>query len=377
MKYAVQKILIIFLIGLLHIPCYAQTTIQMEKVGGVYKIPCTVNGLKLKMIFDSGASTVCLSENTALMMLENDYLSIEDIKGSGKSTVADGSIVDHTKINLKKIQIGDKVLTNVEAVVIHGQEAPLLFGQSAIRRLGKYTISGNTLILGSSNSSPQKKLTDQELDQLLEEANNAYFDDAYYIALEKYKILYDHDWINAIGIIRYADCYYYTGRTEDALALYQSIQNEIETNFPDSKIEVYFQIGRCLNVLKNYDEMFPYMEKVKYSADSWSFYEKSAIFYIMDAYYQKGDEYRAKSVIDNYISKYLSFKNLSPTDCWTRNSRDQFLAELYWFRSIATYDYAINEKYIIISAQWGWAEAIKECQERKIWFHIQPTNYTY
>ena len=123
--------------------------------------------------------------------------------------------------------------------------------------------------------------------------------------------------------------------------------------------------------------MFPCLEKVRYWADSWSKYEEYAVFYIMKAYFNKGDEYRAKLVIDNYISKYLSFKNYSPTDCWTRNSRDQFLAELYWFRSLATYDYAINEKYIIISARWGWAEAIKVCQERKIWFHIQPTNYTY
>lgn len=377
MKCKIRKTLLLACLCVICFVGKAQTLIQMEEYGGVYRIPCKVNGAKMKLIFDTGAEKVCLSLSMANYLYDNDYITEEDIVGSGTSTVADGSIVDHIKIIIKDIEIEGVHLRNVEAVVIDGQNAPLLLGQSALRRLGKYTISGNTLILGTNNSSSQKELTDDELDQLVEEANNAYFDDAYYIALEKYKILYDHDWINAIGIIRYADCYYYTDRTEDALALYQSIQNEIETNFPDSKIEVYFQIGRCLYVLKNYDEMFPYMEKVKYSADSWSFYEKSAIFYIMHAYYQKGDEYRAKSVIDNYISKYLSFKNFSPTDCWTRNSRDQFLAELYWFRSLATYDYAINEKYIIISARWGWAEAIKVCQERKIWFHIQPTNYTY
>jgi predicted aspartyl protease len=42
--------------------CFGQTTIQMTKVSGVYEMPCTVNGLKLKFIFDSGASDVCISD---------------------------------------------------------------------------------------------------------------------------------------------------------------------------------------------------------------------------------------------------------------------------------------------------------------------------
>ena len=41
----------------------AQTTIKMEKEGGVYTIPCTLNGIKLKFIFDTGASGVSLSSN--------------------------------------------------------------------------------------------------------------------------------------------------------------------------------------------------------------------------------------------------------------------------------------------------------------------------
>lgn len=42
---------------LLFIVCVqAQTTIKMEKEGGVYTIPCTVNGIKLKFIFDTGRS---------------------------------------------------------------------------------------------------------------------------------------------------------------------------------------------------------------------------------------------------------------------------------------------------------------------------------
>ena len=132
--------------------CHSQSVIQLEQDGGVYKIPCVVNGLKLKLIFDTGAANVCISQSIALMMLENDYLSAEDIKGTAQSKVADGRIVDHTIINLKKIQIGNKELSNVEAIVIDGQSVPLLLGQSALKKLGKYSISGDKLILGTETS---------------------------------------------------------------------------------------------------------------------------------------------------------------------------------------------------------------------------------
>lgn len=83
----------------------AQTVINLEKDGGVYKIPCVVNGLKLKLIFDTGASSVCISESVAQMMLENDYLSYDDIKGTSQSQVADGRIVNNTRIMLKKSRL--------------------------------------------------------------------------------------------------------------------------------------------------------------------------------------------------------------------------------------------------------------------------------
>jgi aspartyl protease family protein len=38
----------------------------MQKDGGVYKVPCTVNGLKLEFIFDTGASVVSISLTEAI-----------------------------------------------------------------------------------------------------------------------------------------------------------------------------------------------------------------------------------------------------------------------------------------------------------------------
>ena len=130
----------------------AQVTITMEQEGGVYKVPCKVNGAKMKFIFDTGAATVCLSESMAEYLLDNDYLSKEDFIGVGTSMVADGRTVNNLQVILKDIEIGGLHLKNVEASVVEGQRAPLLLGQTAIQQLGKYAIKGNLLYIYEGQS---------------------------------------------------------------------------------------------------------------------------------------------------------------------------------------------------------------------------------
>ncbi len=127
----------------------------MEKVGGVYKIPCKVNGLSLKFIFDTGASDVSLSLTEALFMLKNGYLSEKDFLGTEYYRIANGDIQAGTKVNLKSLEVGGQKIYNVEASISHTLEAPLLFGQSALQRFGKFSIdySTNTLSLGVSKDN--------------------------------------------------------------------------------------------------------------------------------------------------------------------------------------------------------------------------------
>mgnify|MGYP001172883333 CR=1 FL=1 len=126
-----------------------KTKIKMEKKGGVYTMPCTVNGLRLNFIFDTGASNVSISLTEVLFMLKNGYLSNDDILGSEYYQIANGEITEGTKINLKQLTIGDIELYNVKAGVVHNLNAPLLLGQSALNKLGKieFDYSNNTLII--------------------------------------------------------------------------------------------------------------------------------------------------------------------------------------------------------------------------------------
>lgn len=145
-----KKILTI-VFSCISISLYSQVTIQMEKVGGTFRIPCSINGAKMKMVFDTGASNVSLSLNMAKYLLENDYLSYDDILGSAKTSVADGRIVDNTIINIKDIEISGIHLKNIEALITETLDAPLLLGQSALQKLGSITINGNTLIINNFN----------------------------------------------------------------------------------------------------------------------------------------------------------------------------------------------------------------------------------
>ena len=80
-------------------------------------------------------------------MLKNGYLSKNDIIGSQQYQTASGDILEGTRIIIRKIEVGGLVLRNVEASVVHSDNAPLLLGQSVLSRLGKIQIDYNSSTL--------------------------------------------------------------------------------------------------------------------------------------------------------------------------------------------------------------------------------------
>lgn len=126
---------------------FSQTIIQMQKMGGVYTVPCKVNGLPLRFIFDTGASDVSISLTEATFMLKNGFLYKEDLGETVYYSIANGDIAEGTKLNLRMIEIGGLKLYNVSASIVHQVKAPLLLGQSAIANLGRIQIENETLTI--------------------------------------------------------------------------------------------------------------------------------------------------------------------------------------------------------------------------------------
>lgn len=160
MKQTLIILLILFSINL----SFSQDIVQMTKEGGVYTMPCEVNGLKLRFIFDTGASDVSISLAEAIFMLKNGFLSKSDIKGSTYYQIANGNIVKGTTINLRTIKIGNRYLYNVDASIVHSTSSPLLLGQSALRKIGKFSFdySNNTLVFGDDNNYEYKRNYDSQ-----------------------------------------------------------------------------------------------------------------------------------------------------------------------------------------------------------------------
>ena len=149
-KMITKRIYYICILLSIYTFCLGQKVISLTKQNGVYTIPCTINGVKRSLIFDTGASSVTISMQLAKLLYSSGKLSDSDIKGFGRSQTASGHIVDNMAIILRDVEISGLHLKNVDAVVLEGQNVPLLLGLSAIQKLGKVTLSGNRLIIDSS-----------------------------------------------------------------------------------------------------------------------------------------------------------------------------------------------------------------------------------
>jgi len=107
---------------------------------GVMSIPVKVNGLDLDMIFDTGAASTFITRIEAALMYKQGKLRDEDILDTQEFVMADGNITEGMVINLRRIEIGNTELNNVQAVVTENADASLLLGQTAMQRFRGHLI---------------------------------------------------------------------------------------------------------------------------------------------------------------------------------------------------------------------------------------------
>ncbi|HQZ26305.1 MAG TPA: retropepsin-like aspartic protease [Flavobacterium sp.] len=151
-KQIFQLILIVFFINI----AYSQKVIEMEKVNGTYQVPCKVNGIPMKFIFDTGATDVTISITEAKFLIKQGLITKEDFIENTNYQIANGDVIEGTKIYLKTIEIEGVFLKNIPASIIYQQNAPLLLGQSAIEKIGQYTINGNKLIIENTSAKDKR-----------------------------------------------------------------------------------------------------------------------------------------------------------------------------------------------------------------------------
>jgi predicted aspartyl protease len=113
---------------------------KLIKKNGLYKIPVQINGsITMDFIFDSDASDVFIPSDVFSVLVKQGKIAKEDLTGVEQYQIADGSITKNISIVLRKMQIGEVVVTNVKASV-GKSNTPLLLGQSFMQKFSQLTI---------------------------------------------------------------------------------------------------------------------------------------------------------------------------------------------------------------------------------------------
>ncbi len=121
----------------------SKSTLKMEVQNGVRYVWIEINGIKLRFIFDTGASSICISPAEATVLYRQGTLTEDDIIGTQSFQDATGRISEGARINLREVKIGNIILENIEATVIDNVNAPLLLGQTVFERFGKIEIDND------------------------------------------------------------------------------------------------------------------------------------------------------------------------------------------------------------------------------------------
>ena len=353
--------------------CFGQKVILLTKQNGVYTIPCSINGVKRSLVFDTGASTVTISMQLAELLYRQGKLSDSDIKGYGRSQTASGHIVDNMAIVLKDIEISGLHLKNVDAVVIEGQNVPLLLGLSAIQKLGKVTLQGNRLIIDSSI------LPNSQLAGIRSQIESHIENGEYSAAIVSLKRIESQEAMEERDVFNLAKCYCYSKEYNKALMYCQQWMGTYKETMPLHEPDVCYFMGLSYMGLKSH-----------YDADTWFakairlisidaiertsredaytlsyYYNQKAVNYLEGDAYENSVE--AFDIATQYRMRYLG--KTAEDLCAGRIKDERIGVWLYSISKIlAVYlrDEAKAERFTILAALCGNQEAIGVCEYFKL-----------
>lgn len=340
---------------------FAQVTIQMEKYNNVYRIPCIVNGAKMKFIFDTGASKVCISQTMAEYLYDNDMLKDEDILSMGQSSVADGRIVDHINIILRDVEIAGLHLKNVKAVVTEGLSAPLLLGQSAIQQLGPITINGDKLIINNAEVSNQ--FSKEEVDSIWKAAK-AYYDKNFYAAcldeLVKIKdyLHKDYELLTLSTVYKNNDLYNEAiNICEKWLSLFDdTCKNNI------MRLTAYENLAFLYRSTKNYDKAIIYYQK-SLAIENEDFFKISCYNGMALTYIELNDYHSAHYNMQKALAICEKTDDKRITDLHKGELYTRYAFTLYKLNRIKE-----SNKYYRMAAKCNYQPAIDYCEQNGIRF---------
>ena len=368
----IKRSFLLIVITIMSSFCYGQKVIQLTKQNGVYTIPCSINGVKRSLVFDTGASTVTISMQLADLLYSSGKLKDADFKGFGRSQTASGHIVNNMAVVLRDVEIGGLHLKNVDAVIIEGQNVPLLLGLSAIQKLGKVTLSGNRLIIDTSI------LTNPQLSGIRTQIESHIDKEEYSAAIALLKRIESQEAIEEMDLFNLAQCYCYSKDYNKALMYCQQWMGTYKETKPSHEPDVCYFMGLSYMGLKSH-----------YDADNW--FAKAIRLISIDAvertsredantlsyyYNQKAVNYLVANVYDYSVEAFdiatqyrMKYLGVTPEDLCAGKVKDERLGR--WLYSISMLDSVLHkeeaaERYAILAALCGNKDAIEFCEHFKL-----------
>ncbi len=127
----------------------SEVSVPFEEQGGVKTIDVMINGqFTVKMIFDTGCSGTSISLSEARYLYEKGCITEDDILGTTRVHIADGSIVEKMVIRLHELVIGGQIVcSDVIATVSANVQAPLLLGNGVMDRVASYSVDNENKVI--------------------------------------------------------------------------------------------------------------------------------------------------------------------------------------------------------------------------------------
>ena len=305
----------------------------------------------------------------AELLYRSGKLSDSDIKGYGRSQTASGHIVDNMAIVLKDVEISGLHLKNVDAVVIEGQNVPLLLGLSAIQKLGKVTLQGNRLIIDSSI------LPNFQLAGIRSQIELHIEKDEYSSAIALLQKIERQDALEERDVFNFALSYCYSKDHNKALMYCQQWMGTYKETTPSHEPDVCYFMGLSYMGLKSH-----------YDADNW--FAKAIRLISTDAvertsredantlsyyYNQKAVNYLEGKAYENSVEAFdiatqyrMRFLGVTVEDLCAGRIKDKRIGT--WLNSISKmyavflHNDASSERYAVLAALCGNQEAIEFCE---------------
>jgi len=99
-----------------------------------------INNISTDFKYESTADTMQISTDFALRLLKEYRITVSDFKDKAKAFNEDGSIKPNAIVTLKKLNIGKKTQSNIDAVIVKGIDPDVLIGSKTLSKFGDFTI---------------------------------------------------------------------------------------------------------------------------------------------------------------------------------------------------------------------------------------------